>query len=156
MDMRLLGLLVGATALLASCSRVCDVEKGGGESEAGIVPGSAEDFAANVPNKVYFEFDSSRVTSSASKRVESQAAWLKTYPATSVSVEGHTDIRGTAEYNLALGTARANSTAKALRKHGVEESRITVTSYGKERVADEGTSEEAHARNRRTETIVSH
>jgi peptidoglycan-associated lipoprotein len=154
MDTRLLGLLVGAAALLASCSRVCDVEKGG--SEAGLVPGSAEDFATNVPNKVYFEFDSSKITDSASKRIDAQATWLNTYSGTGVSVEGHTDVRGTAEYNLALGTARANSTSKALQKKGVAESRITVVSYGKERVADEGTSEEAHARNRRTETVVTH
>ena len=94
------------------------------------------------------------MTDSAKKRVEAQAAWLKTYTDKNVTVEGHCDVRGTAEYNMALGEARANSTAKELQKNGVAKERVSTVSYGKERVVDSGTTEMAHAKNRRTVSVV--
>ncbi|MDR1488826.1 MAG: OmpA family protein [Holosporales bacterium] len=150
MNAKLLGLIAGVGVLTAACSDVCDVEKGGGV----VTPGSSEDFKANAPDTAYFDFDSSKVSDAAKKRIDAQACWLKTYTGTEVTVEGHTDIRGTAEYNLALGTARATSVKKVLEESGVKGDRITVVSYGKERVADEGTTEEAHAKNRRAVTVV--
>lgn len=143
----LLGTIAGTSLLLAACSCTCGIDGRG-------TPGSAEDFAANTPNVVYFEFDRSNLTDSAKKRVEAQAAWLKTYTGTNVTVEGHCDVRGTAEYNMALGEARANSTAAELRKQGVAGERISTVSYGKERVVDSGTTEAAHAKNRRTVSVV--
>ena len=143
----LLGLLATAALLLSACSCTCDVENG-------IKPGTPEDFAANVPNTVYFDFDKSNLTPAAQKRVEAQAAWLNTYTGTKVTVEGHTDVRGTAEYNMALGEARANSTAKKLRDLGVAGDRISTVSYGKERVVDTGTTDMAHAKNRRSVSVV--
>ena len=143
----LLGLFVATTALMTACTSTCGVK-------GNATPGSAEDFAANVPNTVYFDFDKSKLTDAAKKRVSAQACWLKTYSGTKVTVEGHTDIRGTAEYNMALGEARANSTAKELAEQGVDASRTTTVSFGKERVADTGTTEMAHAKNRRATTIV--
>lgn len=140
---------MAATAVAVSaCSCTCGVDSGN------IKPGTPEDFAANTPNVVYFDFDKSNLTDSAKKRVEAQAAWLKTYKDSKVTVEGHTDVRGTAEYNMALGEARANSTAKELRNQGIESERISTVSYGKERVVDSGTSEMAHAKNRRTVSVV--
>lgn len=140
---------MAATAVAVSaCSCTCDVKGVSG------TPGSPEDFATNTPNVVYFDFDKSNLTDSAKKRVEAQAAWLKTYKDTKVTIEGHTDVRGTAEYNMALGEARANSTAKELRNQGVESERISTVSYGKERVVDSGTSEMAHAKNRRTVSVI--
>ncbi|MDR0942369.1 MAG: OmpA family protein [Holosporales bacterium] len=144
----LLGLMAATPLVLAACSCTCGVD--GGKAK----PGSAEDFAANVPNTVYFDFDSSALSDAAKKRIDAQACWLKTYTGTKATVAGHADVRGTAEYNQALGEARANSTAKELAKNGVEKDRITTVSYGKERVVDTGTTEEAHAKNRRTETTV--
>jgi peptidoglycan-associated lipoprotein len=149
MNTKLLVSLSGIALLMAACSNTCDVEQ-----ESGIVPGSAEDFKTNVPDRVYFDFDSSKVSDSAKKRLEAQACWFKTYGATKATVEGHTDIRGTAEYNMALGNSRANSAAKTLKDLGVDGSRLTVVSYGKERVADTGTTEEAHAKNRRAVTVI--
>ncbi|MDO4975019.1 MAG: OmpA family protein [Alphaproteobacteria bacterium] len=143
----LLGLFAATAVLMTACSCTCGVD-------GNVTPGSAEDFAANVPNTVYFDFDKSNLTDSAKKRVEAQAAWLKTYTGSNVTVEGHTDIRGTAEYNMALGEARANSTAKELRNLGVAGERITTVSYGKERVVDTGTTEMSHAKNRRSVTVV--
>lgn len=149
MNTKLLGLVAGIAGLMAACSNVCDVDNGT------VVPGSAADFKQNTPDRVYFDFDSSKVSETAKKRLEAQSCWLKTYSGTKVVVEGHTDIRGTAEYNLALGEARANSAAKVLKANGIDASRVTVVSYGKERVSNEGTTEEAHAENRRAVTVVS-
>jgi peptidoglycan-associated lipoprotein len=148
----LLCTLASAVVLLTACSKVCSVK--GVDSGAGISPGSPEDFAANVPNTVYFDFDKSSLTEAAKKRVSAQATWLKTYPDKRVTVSGHADVRGTAEYNMALGQARANSTAKELKSGGVDGSRVETVSFGKERPLTDETTEAAHAKNRRTETIV--
>jgi peptidoglycan-associated lipoprotein len=138
--------------LLAACSKVCDVK--GPDSSSGTSPGSAEDFAKNVPAKVFFDFDKSNLSDTAKERVAAQATWLKTFSDKKVTVQGNTDVRGTSEYNMALGQARANSTAKELKNRGVESNRVETVSFGKERPADDGTTEEAHAKNRRTETVV--
>ncbi len=149
MNIKLLSLLTGVVLLLGACSKTCDVEQA-----ATIIPGSAEDFRTNVPDRVYYDFDSSKLSEAAKKRLEAQACWLNTYTGVKVSVEGHTDTRGTAEYNMALGDARANAATRELMKKGVSKDRVTVVSYGKERVSDEGTTEEAHAKNRRAVTTV--
>ena len=145
---KLLGLMVATAVVVAACNCTCGVDGGS------MKPGTAEDFATNTPNVVYFDFDKSTLTDSAKKRVEAQAAWLKTYTDKNVTVEGHCDVRGTAEYNMALGEARANSTAKELQKNGVAKERVSTVSYGKERVVDSGTTEMAHAKNRRTVSVV--
>jgi peptidoglycan-associated lipoprotein len=119
-----------------------------------MVPGSAEDFDTNVPNAVYFDFDKSSLSEAAKKRVAAQACWLKMYSGKKATVAGHTDVRGTAEYNMALGETRATAVAKELRDAGVDGSRVTTVSYGKERVIDTGTDEMDHARNRRAVTTV--
>ena len=143
----LLSLMAASAVVVAACSCTCGVDNG-------VKPGSAEDFAANTPNVVYFDFDSSKLSDSAKKRVEAQAAWLKTYTGTNVTVEGHCDGRGTAEYNMALGEARANSTAKELRNQGIAAERVSTVSYGKERPVDTRNTEEAYAKNRRSVSVV--
>ena len=146
---KLLSSMVAVAVVVSACSCTCSTDTAGG-----VQPGSPEDFATNTPNVVYFDFDKSNLTSAAKQRVEAQAAWLNKYKDTKVTVEGHTDVRGTAEYNMALGEARANSTAKELRNQGVASDRISTVSYGKERVVDSGTSEMAHAKNRRAVSVV--
>lgn len=145
---KLLGLMAATAVVVSACNCTCGIDSGN------MKPGTPEDFAANTPSVVYFDFDKSTLTDSAKKRVEAQAAWLKTYTGTNVTVEGHCDVRGTAEYNMALGEARANSTAKELRNQGISSERISTVSYGKERVVDSGTTEMAHAKNRRTVSVV--
>ena len=144
----LVGTIAGAALFFSACSSTCGVDGGA------VTPGSAQDFEANVPNTVYFDFDRSDISAAAKKRLEAQATWLKTYSSTKATVEGHCDIRGTSEYNMALGEARANSVAKALEKNGIAQDRLTSVSYGKERPIDNGTSEMAHAKNRRVKTTV--
>ncbi|MDR1289436.1 MAG: OmpA family protein [Holosporales bacterium] len=142
-----------SAALLAACNRKCNVDGDGGGS-ASVTPGSAEDFENNVPNVVYFNFDKSNLTESAQKRVEAQANWLKTYSGTKVNIAGHTDARGTAEYNMALGQARADAVSKELQKGGIEGTRISTASYGKERLFASGSEEMDHAKNRRAVTAI--
>ena len=116
-------------------------------------PGTAEEFANNVPNSVYFDFDSSKISESAESRLAAQIAWAKTYQGTKFLLEGNCDRRGTAEYNLALGQARANSVEKYFVKSGIEASRLAARSNGKERAS--GSTESECAKDRNVTTTVS-
>lgn len=106
---------------------------------------------ANVAHIVYFDFDAYTIRNSDRAIVESHAQWLRSNPGRSVMLRGHTDRRGGIEYNLALGQKRADAVRSSLQLLGVNPARVESVSYGKERLADEGTSEDAHQRNRRVE-----
>jgi len=120
----------------------------------GPAPGTQADLAVNVGDRVFFGFDRYDLTPEARQTLEQQAAWLKQYPSIDVVIEGHTDERGTREYNLALGERRANSAMNYLAALGISPSRITTISYGKERPAVPGSNEQAWAQNRRAVTVV--
>ncbi len=107
-----------------------------------------------VQDRVLFGYDSSDLTDEAKKILDTQAAWLKSDATIKINIEGHCDERGTREYNIALGEKRANAAKSYLVANGVESSRIKVVSYGKERPAFFGTSEETLAKNRRAVTVV--
>lgn len=117
-------------------------------------PGSQQDLEQNVGDRVFFGYDSSVLTSEGQRTLERQAAWLKQYSTVNVSLEGHADERGTREYNIALGERRANAAKNYLVSLGVSSSRINVVSYGKERPAVLGSTEDAYAQNRRGVTVV--
>ncbi|MFV3075863.1 peptidoglycan-associated lipoprotein Pal [Niveispirillum fermenti] len=121
---------------------------------SGPAPGSAEDFIQNVGDRVFFGFDKFDLTPEATATLDRQAAWLKQYPAVTVTVEGHADERGTREYNLALGDRRAASVKKYLTALGVDAARVQTISYGKERPAVEGSNEAAWTQNRRGVTVI--
>lgn len=121
----------------------------------GIVPGSQEDFVANVAaDRVFFGFDQFNIDAEDQATLRSQAQWLARYPAVRVTLEGHADERGTRDYNIALGERRANAAKNYLAAIGVDPGRIDVISYGKERPAATGSTEEAYAQNRRAVTVV--
>lgn len=105
----------------------------------------------NVAHIVYFDFDSYTVKSTDRPILESHARWLRDHPQQSLVLQGHTDSRGGIEYNLALGQKRAQAVRSDLQLLGVEQHRVEAVSYGKEQLADPGTSESAHQRNRRVE-----
>ena len=118
------------------------------------MPGSQQDFVVNVGDRVFFETDQTTLTPQAVAILEKQAQWLQTYGQYTFTVEGHADERGTRDYNIALGERRANAAKNYLASLGIDPSRISVISYGKERPAEIGSTEEAYAKNRRAVTVV--
>ena len=126
-----------------------------GSNTGGVVPGSQQDFIANVSSdRIFFDFDQYNVDAQDQATLQSQAQWLARNPAVRVTLEGHADERGTRDYNIALGERRANAAKNYLATLGVDPSRIQVMSYGKERPAALGSNEEAWAQNRRAVTVV--
>ena len=107
-----------------------------------------------VQDRIFFGYDAYEVSDDAKKILDTQVAWMKSDPTIKVMVEGHCDERGTREYNIALGERRANAVKTYLISNGVEESRIKTISYGKERPAFFGATEEVYAKNRRAVTLV--
>jgi peptidoglycan-associated lipoprotein len=126
---------------------------GGVGSRSGL-PGSQQDLEASAGDRVFFAFDRSDITPEARQTLARQADWLRRYPNVTVTVEGHCDERGTREYNLALGERRAQAVKNVLVASGIPASRISTISYGKERPAVVGSSDEAYAQNRRAVTTV--
>jgi len=102
-------------------------------------------------NTVYFDFDKSNIRSEFYDVLNGHAAYLMANPSVKVKLEGHTDERGTPEYNLALGERRGNSVQRYLSLQGVDMSQLEVVSYGEERPAVRGQSSQAYSKNRRVE-----
>ena len=105
-------------------------------------------------DRVFFGYDRYDLTPEATSVLDRQAAWLAAYPTVTVVVEGHSDERGTREYNLALGDRRAAAARNYLVAKGVDAARIRTISYGKERPAVGGADEAAWAQNRRAATVI--
>ena len=120
----------------------------------GIYPGSQEDLIVNVGDRVFFAFDSFELDADAQELLQDQAAWLKQYNKSSITIEGHCDERGTREYNLALGEKRAQAVKNYLNGLGIDISSLSTISYGKERPAVVGSNDAAWGQNRRSVTVV--
>ena len=119
------------------------------------IPGSHADFVATVSSdRIFFGTDESEIDSEDQATLRSQAQWLARYPAKQVTIEGHADERGSREYNIALGERRANAAKNYLASLGVNVSRITTISYGKERPVAAGSDDAAWAQNRRAVTVT--
>jgi peptidoglycan-associated lipoprotein len=170
MHVRILGILAAA-ALLAACSstpeEVAELKGAGGAQPAPAAPPAPPTQQAMRPaemtpagelaqigDRVLYDTDQSTLAPPARATVEKQAAWMKKYPRVTVTIEGHCDERGTREYNLALGERRAIAVKNYLVSLGVEANRIKTISYGKERPAVVGSTEQAWAQNRRGVTVV--
>lgn len=100
---------------------------------------------------IYFDFDDYTVKSEYRDLVREHARYLRTRPRLTVRLEGHTDERGSREYNIGLGDRRAQAVKRMLVLNGVSEDQIRTVSYGEERPAVAESNEEAWARNRRVE-----
>ena len=158
-----------ATLLLAACETPSE-ESGGTTAAAttattstttapttmisGPAPGSQEDLVVNVGDRIFFDYDKSDLSPEARATAEALAAWMGSYPAATIGIEGHADERGTREYNLALGERRASSVHDYLVALGIAPNRLSTISYGKERPAVLGSNEESWAQNRRDEFVV--
>ncbi len=103
---------------------------------------------------IHFDYDSYALSSEARSVLESNVEWLRANTSARAEVEGHCDDRGTIEYNLALGAKRANAARDYLVALGIEASRLTTISYGKELPACRDQTPECWARNRRDRFVV--
>jgi peptidoglycan-associated lipoprotein len=120
-----------------------------------ISSASLDDLNKKSPLKpVYFELDSSDLSPANQKALDENAVLLKRYTSWAVTVEGHCDERGTAEYNLALGERRAMAARAYLVALGIAADRLRTVSYGKEFPFDPGHDETAFAKNRRAHFVV--
>lgn len=153
-------------AVIAGCSSGGGTQDGdqsagmtsGGTSSTQGMSGSTgasgqgmNDQQAQMPseNRVYFDFDSDAIRPDFESMLNQHAQYLQSNSGTNVVLEGHTDPRGTREYNLGLGERRANAVRQYLSIQGVPASQMEVVSYGEERPAASGNSEQAYAQDRR-------
>jgi peptidoglycan-associated lipoprotein len=162
-------LLLAAAILLAGCPKKPTVPEApsaktqvpasattSGAGEASTTGNSFGDdaaaaAAARAGNVIYFDFDKSEIKPEFAGVVSAAAKNLSSHPSLKVKLEGNTDERGTREYNIGLGERRAQAVRRALLLEGAAEGQITTVSFGAERPAVEGDTEEAWAKNRRVE-----
>ncbi len=162
--------MAGAVALVAACSStpeqpVVDDASAAQDTDGGL-SGSAvdsrelararemeqraqQDAALRRQLTVYFDFDSSQIRDEYTAMLDAHARYLRDNPNVRLRLEGHTDERGTREYNIALGERRGEAVRRALLLRGATRGQLSVVSYGEERPAVLGSGEEAWARNRR-------
>jgi peptidoglycan-associated lipoprotein len=143
------GFLALALAAAGCANRPNDL--GGAGSAA---PGSQQDFVVNVGDRVFFENDSSELTSQSVATLEKQAQWLQIYNQYTFTIEGHADERGTREYNIALGARRAQTVRDYLASRGVQAQRMHTISYGKERPVAVCNDISCWSQNRRAVTVL--
>ena len=166
-----------AAAFIAGCSSGVDLENVPLEDKTGTPLSTTDANGANAGNTgqsgvtgvdlsqsgrdaagpvgvgrvLYFDYDSYIIKADYQAVIESHARFIKTNPARKVMLEGHTDERGGREYNLALGQKRAEAVSRALGLLGVPSTQIEAVSFGKEKPAVAGYTEDAYAQNRRVE-----
>ena len=149
--------LIGATGVfLVACSSVklddVDSANSGGSGNFSSQPW-------NDPNNplfqrsVYFDLNEYTVQTKYQKQLSTHASYLKANPRQKIIIQGNTDERGTAEYNLALGQRRSDAVRKSLNLMGVSDDQMEAVSFGKEKPKAEGDSEGAWAENRRADII---
>lgn len=171
-------LVLGFAALIAGCSSGVPLNQPPVEDKGAVTspaPAAAGDAAASgvgqssvasidlshsaadkagpvgVARIVYFDFDSYVVKPEFQSMLEAHARFIKAASARKVMLEGHTDERGGREYNLALGQKRAEAVRRSLALLGVPEAQMEAVSFGKEKPAVQGNTEQAYAQNRRVE-----
>jgi peptidoglycan-associated lipoprotein len=116
---------------------------------------SLDDLNRDSPlQPVFFLLDSSDLSSDAQSALQQNASVLKQYASWQITIEGHADERGTAEYNLALGERRALAARDYLVSLGIPATRVRTVSYGKEFPFDPGHTEEAFSKNRRAHFVI--
>jgi peptidoglycan-associated lipoprotein len=120
-----------------------------------IASASLDELNRNSPlHPVFFALDSAEIDPAGKAALDSNAPLLKKYPGWVVTIEGHCDERGTAEYNLALGERRAIAARQYLVSLGIPEGRLKTVSYGKEFPFDAGHDDAAWAKNRRAHFVI--
>ena len=138
----------------AACSSNPNADAFASGGAGAATPGSVQDFAVNVGDRVFFESDSTDLTATAVATLDRQAQWLSRYPRHTFLIEGHADERGTREYNFSLGSRRAQVVREYLASRGVASSRMRTVSYGKERPVAVCNDISCWSQNRRAVTVL--
>ena len=115
--------------------------------------GAAGGGPAGVTNVIYFDFDRSDIRPEYASLINSHAKFLAGTSVVKIRVEGHTDERGSREYNIALAERRAQAVRRALMLQGAGDAQLTTVSYGEERPVAAGSDEAAYEKNRRVELV---
>ncbi|ADP14098.1 peptidoglycan-associated lipoprotein Pal [Achromobacter sp. SD115] len=153
--------IAALAAALAACSSVPLDDKAGqgggagqGSSASGQIldPFNPQSILAQQ-RSVYFDFDSYTVSDQYRSLVETHAKYLASHQQQTIKIEGNTDERGGAEYNLALGQRRADAVRRMMTLLGVSDNQIETISFGKEKPKSTGTSEADFAENRRADIV---
>jgi peptidoglycan-associated lipoprotein len=134
---------------MASASGIESAGPVGGDAAAGMGP------SGELGNRriIYFAYDSDEIRAEDQALIGAHAQWLSKNPGARVRVEGHTDERGTREYNIGLGERRAQAVRRALALQGGADLQPPTVSFGEERPAVAGETEDAFAQNRRVELV---
>ena len=145
-----------AAALVAglAVSACANKNVGSDAMASAATPGSQQDFVVNVGDRVFFESDQTDLSPQAIATLEKQAQWLQTYSRYAFTIEGHADERGTREYNIALGTRRAQTVRDYLASRGIQAQRMRTISYGKERPVAVCNDISCWSQNRRVVTVL--
>jgi peptidoglycan-associated lipoprotein len=139
-----------ATGSGAQSSGVATVNAGGGSNAAGAL---GPDGALGAQRVIYFDFDSSDIRNDYIDVIAAHGRFLASNATVRVRLEGHTDERGSREYNIGLSERRAQTVRRALALQGVQESQVATVAYGEERPAAAGSDENAYSKNRRVEIV---
>jgi peptidoglycan-associated lipoprotein len=115
---------------------------------------AAEQARATIEATVLFDYDESDITAAGERILQAKLPILRSSPTLRLRLEGHADERGSTEYNLALGSRRAESVRDFLTGFGIASSRFTTTSFGEERPSVNRSDETAWAQNRRVEFVI--
>lgn len=158
-------LVVSSLCILTSCA----AWRSGGQDASSLIDGSSN-YASNAQptglgddakvasadqdqgltkRTYYFDYDNSEVRDEDRPAIEANADFLTKHPTTKVLLEGHTDPRGSREYNIALGERRAKNVQAILKDKGVNSSQVRIISYGAEKLASNGRSESDYQQDRR-------
>jgi len=150
---RLAAVLAAALAISACANKPGEDAQANAAGQA--APGSQQDFVVNVGDRVFFETDSSELTTQSRATLDKQAQWLTNYSQYSqFTIEGHADERGTREYNIALGARRAQAVRDYLTSRGIAPNRMRTISYGKERPVAVCNDISCWSQNRRAVTVL--
>jgi len=161
--LRKLTLIIAGAILAVSCAKTPG--SADGEADEGLVAkglGKLNHFAGQEAGEMYttqaphnqvylFSYDGSDVAQKYIPSIDAQANYLKENSGARVLLAGHTDERGSREYNVALGERRANAVAQLMRMSGVSRQQLRIVSYGKERPVNFGHDDASHEQNRRVE-----
>ena len=127
---------------------------GVGAGAGAAAPGSTQEFALSIGDRVFFDSDSTDLNPQAVATLDKQAQWLQRYSRYTFLVEGHADERGTREYNFSLSGRRSQVVRDYLASRGIDPARIRSVSYGKERPVAVCNDISCWSQNRRAVTVL--